>query len=207
MTYDIKKIKEASKTYVGLVDVLFAVILGQSFALHRSEQGFKPYITQPLENAFVVATLLLAYGLVITSWIGYHKSVQAYPVRSPFRFVIDVSLLFLYYFAFVNISNFEAFILILFCCFLLYSGWDATRIYEYFDKLKQSKSKWFSHELLKRLIISIVFAVVFFVTTWTYPLCIGTIGEGTKWAYFALVTFLLILYRYVKRSFKTAFND
>lgn len=173
------------------IDILFAVVLGQSFVLLSSEEGFKSWFVDPWKNAFGIATLLLVYGLVITSWVGYHRSTRVYPIKNPLRFVIDVLLLFLYYMGFVNAGNFELVNWIFFFTFLSYTVWDVFRIFEYLSQ------KNLIRELSKRLIITAVFAVVFFVTAQVYIQMKDKVA-GIRWAFFVFILLLLIIFRYLK---------
>ena len=184
--------RDLSDIYVSFIDILFAVVLGQSFVLISSEEAFKPWFVDPSENAFEIATLLLVYGLVITSWIGYHQSTRKYPLKSPLRFVIDVFLLFLYYMGFVNANNFEIINWMFLSAFLSYTAWDVLRVVEYHNQ------KSLTRKLLKRLAISIAFAVMFFITTCSY-IYVKNKVEGIEWCFFALILFLLVVYRYLKR--------
>lgn len=129
------------------------------------------------------------YWLVITSWIGYHQSTHVYPIRSPWRFVIDVILLFLYYLGFVNAGNFGVINHILFLAFISYAVWDAFRIVEYKNAL--------TTDLWKRLVTSIIFAMAFLAISFVYTL-METKIEGVKWLFFAVIVFLLVLYRRIK---------
>lgn len=183
--------RDLSDIYVRFIDILFAVVLGQSFVLLNSEEGFKPWLVHPWSNAFGIATLLLVYGLVITSWVGYHRSTRVYPIRNPLRFVIDVLLLFLYYMGFVNAGNFETVNWVFFFVFASYIAWDVFRVVEYRNQ------KNLIRELLKRLAISIAFAVVFFVSTVSYVYMKDKI-TGIQWGFFTILLMLLIVYRYVK---------
>jgi len=183
--------KETSDIYVHFIDILFAVIIGQSFVLLNSQNGFRTWLAQPSENAFGIATLLLVYGLVITSWVGYHRSTRIYPIKNPLRFVIDVVLLFLYYMGFVEANNFQMIVWIFFYAFLSYTVWDIVRILEYFNK-KERRS-----DLLKRLGITALFAAIFFVTAEVY-VSINKEIVGVAWAFFVFILVLLIIYRYLK---------
>lgn len=183
--------KKISDIYVRFIDILFAVVIGQSFVLINSETNFRPWFAKPLENAFGIATILLVYGLVITSWIGYHRSTHVFPIRRPFRFVIDIVLLFFYYMGFVNAGDFELVTWVFFITFLLYVLWDVFRLAEYYDKKDSLR------ELLKRLVISAVFAGVFFAVVEMFIYLKASVA-GIQWAFFVVILFLLILYRYLK---------
>jgi len=192
--------RDLSDIYVRFIDILFAVVLGQSFVLLSSEEGFKPWLGEPLKNAFGIATLLLVYGLVITSWIGYHRSTRIFPIKNPLRFVIDVLLLFLYYMGFVNSNNFELVSWIFFLTFFSYTIWDILRIFEYYDQ------KGVIRLLLKRLAISAIFAALFFVSTYGYIQLVKEI-TGIEWAFFVVSLLLLIIFRYLKWYKEIPFNE
>lgn len=183
--------RETSDIYVHFIDILFAVVIGQSFVLLNSKEGFGSWLTQPMENAFGIATLLVVYGLVITSWVGYHRSTRVYPIKNPLRFVIDVTLLFIYYMGFVNAGNFGLVTWIFFFAFLLYTVWDAFRILEYHSQ------KSLTRDLLKRLLISAVFTIGFLAVAEVYAI-MGTEITGIEWAFFVVILVMLILYRYSK---------
>ena len=190
-----------SNIYVRFIDILFAVVIGQSFVLLSSEERYASWFTQPFDNAFKIATLLLVYGLVITSWVGYHQSTSVYPIRNPLRFVIDIVLLFLYYTGFVNANNFELVSWIFFFTFLLYTAWDFLRLWEYWDVSlvmeKVSKEK-IRKQLIKRLSISGSFTIFFLASIIIYLLCLKNKILGIEWAFFVIILLLLILYRYLK---------
>lgn len=189
---DIKK--ETSEIYAHFIDILFAVVIGQSFALLNSQEGYKSWLAQPSENTFGIATLLLIYGLVITSWVGYHRSIRFYPIKNPLRFVIDISLLFVYYMGFVSAKNFEIIITWIFpFSFLLYTVWDALRLWEYHAQKSSAK------DLIKRFLISLFFTAGFFTIAAVYN---HTLKEKEiEWingALFTILLMMLVFYRYLK---------
>lgn len=184
--------KETSEIYVRFIDILFAVVIGQSFGILVSQEGYKSWLSQPVENTFGIATFLLVYVLVITSWIGYHRSIKFYPIKSPLRFVVDIFLLFIYYVGFVNANNFEIIMAQVFpLSFLLYTVWDGIRLWEY------RAQKNLMLDLLKRFYISLAFTILFFIISEVYMRSI----KGIAWVHGALFTVilaLLIIYRYLK---------
>jgi succinate dehydrogenase hydrophobic anchor subunit len=183
-----------SKTYSSFIDVLFAVVLGQSFVLLTSRDYYSMWFTDPYANAFGLFTLILVYGLVISSWVGYHQSIKNYPLKSVWRFLIDIVLLFLYYFAFANAGNFNTVLLAITVSFTAYVAWDIVRIYENRSSLKNHSILM---DLLKRLGWSCAFAFLYFVVYLLYGYA-SPIVIGIRWAFLAVAFALLILYRYVK---------
>jgi len=123
--------KERSAVFVRFIDILFAVVLGQSFVFLSSERGVSVWIAAPSQNLVALADVCLAYALVVTSWVGYHYSTTKLPMKNVLRFVIDIALLFLYYLAFVNVQSFAVTSIILFFVFLLYFVWNGVRLFEY----------------------------------------------------------------------------
>lgn len=73
-----------TKVYLGLVDVIFSIIIGV---------GFAQFV--PITFQFKTFTILLAYTMVVGSWVGYHAAVKT-SYKRPYRFFIDLILLYLY---------------------------------------------------------------------------------------------------------------
>jgi len=187
--------KENQEVYVRFVDILFAVVLGQSFVVLSS------VFRDPKTDAFRLGTIFVIFALVITSWYGYHHSVKDVPIRSAFRWLIDIMLLFVYYAGFVAASEldpsnlvFTPILLVFLGAFSLYSVWDAVRIVEY---RSMPEIKTFS--LYKRLVESVAFTIILFAITAFYLLVIKPQNvAGTEWGYLVGLTVVLVIYRYVK---------
>jgi len=186
-----KKEKRAIFTdnYVAFIDVLFAVVIGQSFVLLLDKDYYKLWFAEPFTYAFGIFTIFLVYALVISSWVGYHQSIKAYPIQSIWRFFIDVILLFLYYLAFASASNFGMVLFVLFTSFFAYSIWDGIRLYELRNEL--------TNELWKRLVCTIVFFGFFVAIFFSYDYVTKLIG-GIEFVYWLASVILLGFYRYVK---------
>jgi succinate dehydrogenase hydrophobic anchor subunit len=192
-----KKAKDTrllSKTYSSFIDILFAVVLGQSFILLTSKDYYSTWFAKPYANAFGLFTLLLIYGLITSSWVGYHQSIKNYPLQSVWRFLIDVTLLFLYYFAFANAGNFSVVLLTITACFSAYVAWDIFRIYENRSFLGNHSKKM---DLFKRLGWSAIFLGFYVLVYFLYDYASPLIG-GIDWLFLAIAMALLIAYRYVK---------
>src|SRR6266571_5555152 len=85
--------------FVRFIDILFAVVLGQSFVILSS------ILQDPWTNVLRLPVVFAVYAVVITSWYGYHQSVKQVRIRSTWRWLIDVMLLFVYYAGFVAASR------------------------------------------------------------------------------------------------------
>src|SRR5690349_564151 len=125
------KITITSKVYIGFIDVLFGVIVGVSFTDFRA-------ILVPIILKFETFTLLLAYVTVIGSWIGYHIAIENKPDRSVYRFIVDLIILYLYFYLIYSVQNFNVVVMMLPVIFGFYIIWDFTRVMEdYNDKLRE----------------------------------------------------------------------
>ena len=125
---------EMSKIYVDMIRLLFEIVLGLSFTLltrHTSEGGFREWFVDPLTNLSGILTLVLIYTLIITSFVGYHQSTKSFPILKPWRFVIDIALLFLYFVAIVVAQKFQDVLLVFVTIFFLYVIWNSVRVIEY----------------------------------------------------------------------------
>jgi succinate dehydrogenase hydrophobic anchor subunit len=183
------------RTYVSFIDVLFAVVIGQSFVLLTATDYYSAWFAEPLKNAFGLSTLVLVYALVVTSWVGYHQSVENYPLKSVGRFLIDIVLLFLYYYAFANAKFFGSVLFAITASFFAYTIWDSIRIYENRNNL--------INDLWKRMFVSLVFFGLYLTTFVGYGYAVAYVGQGIEWLFFAIAVFLLIAYRCVKWYKKT----
>jgi len=144
-----------SEIYVSFIDLLFAVVLGQSFILISGEDMLPTWVADFLNSIPVIFNVLLVYALIITSWVGYHKSVIVLPIKSAYRFIVDVILLFLYYAAFRYVNSIESLTIIFSLIFCLYFVWNLIR---YFIEYAQERSKW---NLKKRMYHAFIFTLSF----------------------------------------------
>ena len=149
-----ENIRNQSKTYTQFIDILFAIVLAQSFILLASNQGFSTWIANPSANLIAISDTILGFALIVTSWIRYHPSIEVFPHKSPIRFVLDLSLLFFYFLVFVYNSYFLSVSAIFLIVFIIYSIWTAVRFYEYQEYSKE-------YHLMKRTLEAIGFTFGF----------------------------------------------
>ena len=88
--------RSLSRHYISFVDIMFGVMVAESFASFKSEL-FAP--------SFDLLVLLLSYFTILTSWIFYHRSVQILPEEKPWRFAVDIAILFLYFILITSIRT------------------------------------------------------------------------------------------------------
>lgn len=134
--------QQLSKAYTQLVDIVFAVVVGQSIV------GFSSVLYPPtvsLEFGAVVGILVV----VVFSWAGYHMSVAKYPYtednRSLARLGADFVIVLVYVYLIETVGTIQdtgdvgEFIVgfgLIFAAYLL-SG--VTRIWEYEDEASRWK--------------------------------------------------------------------
>jgi hypothetical protein len=202
--YNKKKV-DISKLYTKFVDILFAVVIGQSFALLGSPTGFKSWFDDVEKHMPCFANLMLVYVLVITSWIEYHRSISEYKeVKEGIcRFVIDIILLFLYYMGFSYAADLIRILMIFTCVFGFYSAWDFSRIIEYWiSNFKENRKELPKlKELFIRFAISCLFTTIFWVIFEIYESISAhlLLLEWVKGVLFIVILIILIGYRILKR--------
>jgi uncharacterized membrane protein len=127
-----------SDIYTSFIDILFAVIIAESFVLLS---GYSVWIYDLKSNALHFAILAFFYILVISSFVGWHRTIatDSQHPEKIIRFSLDGILLFFYYVGFTSVQNFVLVLTIVFIVFGLYFGWDIARYLEYIER-KQDKN-------------------------------------------------------------------
>ncbi len=185
---------ESSQVYVRFIDILFAVVLGQSFPLVSSVS------LDPLANAVQLSTFFLMYVLVVTSWYGYHFSSLRVQSSTP-RWIVDIILLFIYYAGFVTASRvkpdnitFVPVLLVFDATFVLYTVWSVVRLTEY---RKTARFKEFRQRLFQVMLFTVALVVATVGYLWARQIVAGI----ERW-YLGGIFVLLLLYRVPIRRWK-----
>ncbi len=162
--------QEMSRIYVELIRVLFAVVLGLSFTLilrSTADGGYREWFADPSANFEGIWAIFLTYTLVISSFVGYHKSTRFRPILKPWRFILDIGLLFLYFTAFVLAADLLVLFLVYVIIFSLYLVWNIVRVFEY----------KFERALIKKALVVLGFLGLFlagyFIFLWQAELIPG----------------------------------
>lgn len=115
--------EDTAKSFGDLVDIIFAVIIAESFVV------FVP--TQPALSTAEYFVLALSYMTVIVSWVFYHMSKSNNDYRTPYRFVVDLLILLTYWVLVAYISD-PSFIVWAYAVMLwFYMLWGVLKISEY----------------------------------------------------------------------------
>jgi 5'(3')-deoxyribonucleotidase len=130
------RVDPLSATYVTLVDIVFGFTISQGFIKFVSS-------IQSLDLSISNLLVLLAYAVVILSWLGYHQSVSRYPynksVWSRSRLTFDLVILALYAFLISSVSDVTKVLLGLSLIFSAYVITGIFRIKEWSNDRKVSR--------------------------------------------------------------------
>lgn len=190
MSYGRFRSDPIAQHFVRLVDIIFGVILAQGFVIYRNS------IVAPSLSVSNLS-LLLVYATVLLSWIGYHRSVNAFPYNatsvSKIRLLFDILILVLYSYLVLAAENISMVLLGLFLVSLLYMVTGLIRILEWKDR-KVSRLR-LSGLLTVGYLAEWLFSPAGLFSSWSVPL----IGEETlSWFLVVLALVLLIAYRWIR---------
>src|SRR5690348_362257 len=104
-----------TKVYLDLVDIIFGIIIGVSFTQFV-----------PLTLHFKTFTIILAYTMVVGSWVGYHAAMKS-SYKGSYRFFIDLILLYLYNYLINSVEDFFTMLVIFSIIFFFYLLWSYRR--------------------------------------------------------------------------------
>src|SRR6266700_3809769 len=195
-----------SKEQIALdfIDPLFAIVIGLGFEAISREPTFTGsyleslfYSPQTLfgkSESFTIAVTALAYLTVVSSWIGYHRSVLKKNIRITttaglFRFGVDIILLGLYWLLLVNFENFPFEMLVLLLVYVFFVPWDLFKWQEY--KPEEIDSR-------RRRGVSVVWALIFLATYLlyvTYKPQASPRGDLVDWIVLTVAIVWTVLYR------------
>lgn len=179
--------QEMSKIYLNLADVIFGVIIAASFIDFKN-------ILVPFTFSFETMMLLVAYIVVVLSWIGYHKAVAEKPHKNLLRFVIDLWLLF-FYFYLIFTQEFKDFLIVHAIIFGLYLLWVIIRHKEY---PPSNSEKNLAKIKIIRSIITFLASVLIVITFTFIPIQIGIefySADIINWIYLFGILALNVFYR------------
>lgn len=171
--------KKLSAFYRTLLEVIVAIIIGQSF--FQADAIFIPMSkiwTTPI-GAIDAAGMLMAYFIVISGWIGYYRSVSKEPHKGRAgnaRFILDLTIVFFtYYIVSVANPNSEAhfneiFLWVLPALFVFYLLWDVTKFIEYKNDVNNRSIRW------RRMLTTVAFAGFFITQSAVYGAQLQSIG-------------------------------
>jgi hypothetical protein len=197
-----KDLKEINKFYLNATNVLFAVVVGLSF---ETTAKFS-FPTELLPLSIKIFTLLLLYYVVFSSWLGHFRSQSHWPYSTGFwgkaRFVISLSILYIYYHAFYLFeNNSNGFFYYIFpFIFIVYFAYDVVKNIEF--------RKEIGVDLVNRLLVTLLFLSFFIMASYSCYLFIKNevppilnVGVSDSWKIEFLIIFSVMIgyYRFKKR--------
>ncbi len=108
---------EQPKTLVTLIDIIFGIIIGASFISFNK-------ILVPLQLDFDIASLAVAFFIITSSWIFWHRAIKTQEIHIEWLIIIDLFLLYVYFyilFSYNNFPHYVAAVCIMFCTYLIWT--------------------------------------------------------------------------------------
>ena len=127
---------------------IFAVAISVGFAATLSNMRWISLGQWPSDAEIEqIMRLLVAFMATVLSWEGYFVALDQRPLNGLPRFIIDVTLVFLYMIFLITTNNQIAFMPILSMIFGLYFIWDVLTIREHLWHYDKSVVKSASHNI------------------------------------------------------------
>jgi hypothetical protein len=178
---------------IDFIDPLFAVVLHISFVEIKDQNWFADFrLLSSDQYLFHICTLGLAYLTIITSWVGYHRSIKkvGISVRNPWgywRFWVDITLLIAYFVLAVSFNNFRRELIVLVVVYFLFFIW---------DQLKKKERPEIEEERTLRRGVTVVWLFVFLILAAFYSFRPPAIRYECKdWLILSAASLATILYR------------
>jgi hypothetical protein len=112
----------ASRHYVSFIEVLYAVVVGETIFTYSEE-----FFSSP--TTLSTFALFVTYCSIISSFIFWHGAIVEYPHKNSSRFFVDITVLIFYLHIIFNHSNIDALLVGFIGLYFLYLFWDfLTRI-------------------------------------------------------------------------------
>lgn len=190
---------EQPKPFLQLVDIIFGVIIGATLVT------LAPKLVPIKLDVFETWAIYVAFLIILLSWVFYHKAVLEQKLKIDRLVIIDLFLLFLYFYILFSYNNFPHYVLSVFLMFGLYLVWTIIRdhikkeesqsLCEYYRSEKKNKVKL--GRSIGIFIASVI--LVFLHNHFTTPNYFEvTAGDGfTDGIVLFVITCLAVLYRII----------
>ena len=198
--------------YKYAVFVMFGIVIAESFPVSASIFIPVNKLTtyDGIENAL---TLILAYFFILTSWVGYFRSITLNPHTDTklgmSRFIVDLFIVFLYFYFLSQVpggmKHGEIFVWTLPTIFGTFLLWDFLRYLEY-RRIKKEPRR--AHATRKNRLIRTGSALAVFLTmSYLYEFGISmvqlTINDGVSvWNTPFILASLIIVFLYRWKTFE-----
>lgn len=184
-----------------LVDIIFGVIIGATLVT------LVPQLVPIRLHLFETWAIYVAFLITLLSWVFYHKAVLEHGLKIDRLIIIDLSLLFLYFYILFSFNNYPHYVLSVCVVFGLYLIWTIVRdymkkektqsLYEYYRSDKVNKAKL---KLCRSIGIFAASVILLFLhnhfTTPNYSVVTAG-GDVFDWVSLFFITILAIAYRVI----------
>jgi len=113
-----------------LVDIIFGVIIGATMVT------LAPQLVPINLNEFDTWTIYVAFLIILLSWVFYHKAVHEQGLELNRLIIIDLLLLFLYFYILFSYNNYPHYVFATSIMFGLYLIWTIVR-----DHMKKEETQ------------------------------------------------------------------
>lgn len=138
--------KRISDRLVGLIDIVFAVVVGTSIAAIFANNSLQEWPSINEAITLPNMSLLVAYFAIVLSWVGYHRMIELNPYSLDrwgyIRFGMDVVIVFMYTVLIYSRENFSFFLSVFPMIFLLYAFGGMVRAKEYGEEVSWPKGSF-----------------------------------------------------------------
>jgi len=132
-----------TKIYLTLVDIIFGVLIGATLVT------LAPQLVPVKLQLFETWSIYVAFLIIILSWIFYHKAVFEQELKIDLMIIIDLFLLFLYFYILFSYNNFPHYVVAVTIMFGLYLLWTIVR--DYGKKKKKTFVEYYKSDIKNQL--------------------------------------------------------
>ena len=187
-----------TKVYLTLVDVIFGVLIAAT--LVTLAEDLVP-IKLELFNTWAI---YVAFLIILLSWIFYHKAVFEQELKMNQVIIIDLSLLFLYFYILFSFNNFPHYVLVVSIMFGLYVVWTIVRDNDKRKRSKQTLTQYYNSDAKNKLklcrsigifVASVILVILHYSSTTPNYLEMTEGGEIADYLALGVIALLAIFYR------------
>ncbi len=184
--------------YLSLVDIIFGVLIGGALLTLKDE-----LVPIELEH-FETWSIYVSFLIILLSWVFYHKAVFEQGLKISKVLIIDLFLLFLYFYILFSFENFSDYVISVTVMFGLYMLWSLVRDFNNKNKneswaeyYKSGKNQLKRSRAIGIFLASILLLILHYAITTTNYYQVKT-GEGIVDSItLFLITSFAILYRII----------
>ena len=200
----VKGAEERKKFYGTAINILFAIVVGHSF-LMASDFMIPVWTMFEPDNYVAASTLIFAYILIVSGWIGYSRSISVKPHRDTgwgvARFVLDLVIMFEYFYLLriVQTNHITDFPVVLLIIFVTYIISDSVKMREYPPTSRVSIKQ--RSKITNNMFGMVVLAIIGYYAGFLSHIA-STIGMDAHVLSIVVFTGLVLLYRGLKWDLK-----